>query len=119
MKIAIPSESPGGREAMVALHFGRCGFYTIWDTTTEEFEIIENTSNHFGGAKAPPELLAGMGIQILLCGDIGPRALTMFKEFGVDVYVGAQGTVADSISRWREGLLKLANDDDVCEEHRR
>jgi len=118
MEIAIPSEAPGGMGAAIYYHFGRCPYYTIVDTETGSVEIMKNESTHFGGEKLPPELLTDKGVKILLCSGIGARALSLFADLGIKVYVGAEGTVKEAFEQWRSELLKLANEDDSCEEHK-
>lgn len=118
MKIAVPSEDARGMDAMVFAHFGRCQYYTLVDTTTKDVEILKNESTHFGGGKLPPELLAVRRVEVLLCFDIGPRALALFNKLGIAVYAGAQGTVREVIKTWEEGLLKRADEGDACNEHK-
>ncbi len=54
----------------------------------------------------------------MLCGGLGPKAVTMFEQFGIDVFVGAQGTVRDAIEAWKQGSLMEATDENACREHR-
>jgi len=65
------------------------------DTETNKIEIITNTGEHMGGTRLPPEFIAEAGAHIMLCSGPGPRAARMFEEFGIDVFVGASGTVRD------------------------
>ncbi|MHA1444664.1 MAG: NifB/NifX family molybdenum-iron cluster-binding protein [Candidatus Hodarchaeales archaeon] len=118
MKICIPSESSGGLEDTVGYHFGRVDNYTIYDTENEKVEIIPNTSSHKGGTKLPAELLQGHGIDIMICGGLGRRAIQLFEQFGIEVYSGAKGTIDDAIKQFENGSLNMATDADACREHK-
>jgi len=103
---------------MISAHFGRAETFTIVDSETDEVEVVPNTSEHMGGTGLPPELIVSKGAHIMLVGGLGPKAVQMFEQFGIDVFVGATGTVRDVISSWKEGLLEEATDKNVCSEHR-
>ena len=118
MKICIPAESSGGLEDTVGYHFGRVDNYTIYDTENEKVEIIPNTSSHKGGTKLPADLLQGHGIDIMICGGLGRRAIHLFEQFGIEVYSGAKGTIADAIKLFEDGSLTMTTDADACREHK-
>ena len=87
MKIVVPTDAKKGLDDKIAEHFGRCLTYTFLDEKGKVIEIIDNVSEHTGGAGLPPELMKKHGANVLLCKDIGPRAIGLCKELGVDVYV--------------------------------
>ena len=92
--------------------------YTIYDTENEKVEIIPNTSSHKGGTKLPADLLQGHGIDIMICGGLGRRAIQLFEQFGIEVYSGAKGTIADAIKQFEDGSLTMTTDADACREHK-
>ncbi len=118
MKVCIPTEGEGGIDAPVGQHFGRVPTYTIVDLDTNEVEVTQNTSEHMGGVGLPPEFISKTGTHVMLCGGLGPKAVTMFEQFGIDVFVGASGTVRDAIEAWQQGQLMEATDENACREHR-
>ena len=118
MKIVIPTNNKKGLGAQIAEHFGRCLTYTFLDGKGEVVEIIDNTSEHMGGAGLPPELMKKHGADILLCKDLGPRALNLCKELGIEVYVEQAETVKDIFEMWKNNKLKKAGIQDACEEHK-
>lgn len=117
MKIAIPTDGERGLEERVGEHFGRVPTYTMVNTETDEVFVIANTSEHMGGQGYPPELLAKEGVEVMLCAGLGRRAVMMFQELGIMVYVGAQGTVRDAVNMWQEGKLQPATDENACRQH--
>ncbi|MFX1286353.1 MAG: NifB/NifX family molybdenum-iron cluster-binding protein [Promethearchaeota archaeon] len=118
MRLGIPSETKDGLQAQIGYHFGRVPSYTIYNDETKEVEIIENTSSHMGGTKLPAELLRDHNVDIMLCGGVGRRAIQLFEQFGVEVYIGAQGTVKDAIEQYNQKRLQMATDKDACQQHK-
>ena len=118
MKIAIPTEEDKESNKIVAEHFGRCDSYTIVDEKGDIIEIIQNTSEHMGGKGLPPEILKKHDVEILLCRGLGPRAIKLCNNYGIDVYVAEAETVKDIFELWQSNSLKKAGLDDVCEEHK-
>lgn len=118
MKIIIPTDNKKGLKDTVAEHFGRCQTYTLLDEKGNVLEIIDNTSEHMGGLGLPPELMKKHGADILLCKELGPRALNLCKQFGIGVYVIKAKTVKKIFTTWKNSKIKKAGLTDVCEEHK-
>jgi len=118
MKIVIPTDNKKGIEDTVAEHFGRCLTYTFLNEKGEVVEIIDNTSEHMGGVGLPPELMKKHKADILLCKDLGPRALNLCQELGIEVYVCQAETVKEIFEMWKNNKIKKAGAEDVCEEHK-
>ena len=117
MIIAIPTMGDRGMDEQVGEHFGRVPTYTIVDTETDEVRIVPNTSEHMGGQGYPPELLAKEGVETMLSGGLGRRAIMMFQEMGIMVYVGAYGTVQEALQMWQDGKLQAATEESACKQH--
>ena len=118
MKIVIPTNDKKGLDDTVAEHFGRCLTYTFLNEKGEVVEIINNTSEHMGGLELPPELMKKHGANILLCRGLGPRALALCSQLGIDVYVNQAETVKEIFEMWKNNKIKKAGTEDVCEEHK-
>ncbi len=121
MKIGVPAMGNRGLEERVSEHFGRSPAFTIVDMSTNEVSVLPNTAEHFGGVKQTPELLAEAGVEVMLCSGLGPRAISMFEQFGIEVYVGINlpgATVSDALRAFQAGSLHEVSDKDACEMHR-
>ena len=77
MKLVIPTNNKKGLEDQIAEHFGRSLTYTFLNEKGEVVKIIENVGEHTGGTILPPELIKKHGADILICQDLGPRALNL------------------------------------------
>ena len=117
MKICIPTVGDNGLDDFVGEHFGRVPTYTIVDLDTDEVKVIPNTSEHMGGQGHPPEIMAKEGVNVMVCRGLGRRAIAMFEELGINVYIGASGTVRDAIDAFKQGRLQKAGIDDACGQH--
>lgn len=117
MKVCIPTMGNKGLDDQVGEHFGRVPYYTVVDTETDEVEALTNTSEHMGGRGYPPEIMAKAGVNVMLCGGLGRRAIMMFQDLGIMVYVGAYGRVKDAIKMWKDGQLQSATDENACRQH--
>ncbi len=117
MKICIPTMGDKGLDDYVGEHFGRVPTYTIVDIDKNDVKVVNNTSHHMGGQGYPPEIMKKEGVDILVCQGLGRRAITMFEESGIDVYIGATGKVKDAISAFKDGSLQKASIDNSCSRH--
>jgi len=118
MKVAIPASDDRGLQSVVFPHFGRCPYYIIFDDDSGGIEVLPNTSVHFGGKKEPPELLKERGVDVLVCADLGRKAVGLLRGADITVYIGAEGSVEEALKAWKEGRLEKAPEQYVCEGHR-
>ena len=117
MRIGIPSMGERGLDENVGEHFGRVPTYTIVDLDTQNVRIVANTSHHMGGQGEPPEILKKEGVHAMVCRGLGRRAISLFEQMGIDVYIGAYGSVRDTVEAFTQGKLKLASAGDGCQQH--
>jgi len=118
MRIVIPTNDKKGLDDQIVDHFGRCLTYTFLNEKGEVLEIIDNTSEHMGGTGLPPELMKKHGAEVLLCQELGPRALNLCQQLGIDVYVCQARTVKEIFDLWKKNKIKKANPSNICEEHK-
>jgi len=118
MRICVPTLGGDGLASEVSEHFGRAPVFTLFDTESGEIQTMLNISEHMGGTGTPPEHLSEYQISVVLCRGLGPKAVHMFHDYGIEVYVGAQGTVRETIEMWKSGQLQPANDGNACKSHR-
>jgi len=118
VKIVVPTNGKLGLKDLVADHFGRCNTYTFLNEKGEILEIADNTSEHMGGQGLPPELMKAHGASVLLCHDLGPRALNLCREFGIEIYCGDAQTVGEFFEKWKNNELTKASMENVCAEHK-
>jgi predicted Fe-Mo cluster-binding NifX family protein len=101
----------GGSDDAVNQHFGRAPAYTVFDTDTGEYSVVVRN-----GSEGPADLMAGAGVNVMLCGGIGKGASAMLQQRGIDVFIGASGTIKDAIDAWNSGALSK-NPNGNCNSH--
>lgn len=116
-KICVPTAGHGGLEDRVGEHFGRVPTFTIFDTEMQHVTVVDNTSEHAGGTGLPADILANLGIDVMLCKGAGRRALGIFSEKGIEVCIGVDGTAGDAITAWTSGKIASASEADACQQH--
>ncbi len=107
MKVAVASQ---GKELTSASdpRFGRCDYFILFDTETEEWEAIENPGvDASGGAGIKTaQDIANREVKAVLVNNIGPNAVEVLNAAGVKIYSGISGTVEESIEMFQSGQLK-------------
>jgi predicted Fe-Mo cluster-binding NifX family protein len=101
MLIAISTDGEN-----VSAHFGRCPHFTIVDMKDGSLagkEVIDNPGHHPGFL---PEFLRKRGVDCIIAGGMGQRALGLFAEQNIQVIVGIGGTVSEVIDKIQKGTLE-------------
>ena len=100
MRVAIATD--GG---MVSPHFGRCQTYTMVDVVDGSIteKKVVNNPGHVPGAI--PEFLHNQGVDQIVCGGMGARAVGFFEHFGIDMKTGVAGEVENVIDQIAKGTL--------------
>lgn len=110
MKIAVAVENN-----LVSQHFGHCeGFkiYTIDNNSVKEEKFIQNPGHQKG---LLPKILGEEKVNAVIAGGMGAMAQDLFKQNGIDVYVGVSGSADDVSKLLAEG--KLDSKGGVCDNH--
>ncbi len=119
MKICIPTRTKDGKKAEVFGHFGSAPCFTIYDTQTDQIEIIENADQHHShGMCQPMATLAGKQIGAVVCGGMGVRAVQKLNESGIKAYRAADGTVEQILQQQKSGTLEEITVLNACAQHR-
>ncbi len=90
----------------VAAHFGRCPEYLIAEIENGEIKekkIIPNPGHAPGNI---PKFMHEKGVEVMVSGGMGRRAIQFFDQFGIKVVVGATGRAEDCLKLAVEGNLK-------------
>jgi len=108
MKIAVAST---GKEptSKVDPRFGRARYFLIYDTEKDEYILLdnaENTNAMQGAGVQTAQRIAGQQVQIVVSGNIGPKAFVVFKAAGIKAALWAEGTVAEAVELIRDNKLK-------------
>ena len=106
MKICIPTNGNSGLEEKEFSHFGSAAFFALYDTESQQVEIVENKSQHHAhGACQPLQSLADHKIDVLLATGIGRHAVQNLNDGGIKVYALKGDSIQDVIRNYKENQL--------------
>jgi predicted Fe-Mo cluster-binding NifX family protein len=107
MKICITSQGKD-MEALVDPRFGRCQYFTIVDTDSNETDILENVNRDgMGGVGVQSgQFIAEKQVKVVLTGNVGPNAFQTLQAAGIEVVTGVSGKVKDVIDRYSKGEFR-------------
>ncbi|MCK5450094.1 NifB/NifX family molybdenum-iron cluster-binding protein [Candidatus Pacearchaeota archaeon] len=113
MKIAISSTGKD-LESEIDAKFGRCNYFLIIEIENEKVKsvkAIENTAKEqMGGAGITAgEIVANEKINAVITVNLGPRAFSIFNQFGIKIYQG-QGKIKDVVQDFIDGKLTEVTD---------
>lgn len=111
MRLAIPVQ-----DGHLSRHFGHCERFALID-----FEATSGIIADKKEIQAPPHepgllprWLAEQGVNVVIAGGMGPRAVSLFAEHGIQVIVGAQPETPDRlVAAYIAGELKTG--ENVCD----
>ena len=116
-RIAIAVEDDLGMEGEVSMHFGRCPHYTFVEVEDGEISTFRVVGNPYYEAHTPgavPNFIRGEGADVMIAGGMGPRAIGMFGDFGIEVVTGGVGKTRDVLNAYLSGALRGIQ---PCAEH--
>lgn len=111
MKIALPTAN-----GQLCMHFGHCEKFVLI-VTDDKTKIILATTEAVPPPHEPgvlPKWLHELGVNVIIAGGMGMRAQQFFKEYGIQVVVGASGGTPETlVKEWLKGTLKVGSN--VCD----
>ncbi len=111
-RIALATNDDLGLEATLSEHFGRCPFYTLVETEGKEIGEVSTVANPFfeahGQVGQVPGFINSRGVEVMIAGGMGPRAVEFFEQFGIQPVTGASGKVKAAVEAYLEGGLEGA-----------
>jgi len=102
-RFAVPIEN-----GVLCAHFGHCEKFAIVDVDNDSVkEVTEITPpEHEPGLY--PRWIAGHGVTDVIAGGMGQKAITLFNDEKINVYVGAPvNNAASLVKDFLEGVLVL------------
>jgi predicted Fe-Mo cluster-binding NifX family protein len=111
MRIAVSADDGNGLESAVSPHFGRCPYYAFVDVDDHKVKQVSVVQNPYFAQHRPgqvPNFIHAQGVDVMLTGGMGRRAIGMFDEFGIEAVTGASGTVRRAIELYLGGIIQGA-----------
>jgi len=108
MKILISTDGN-----LVSAYFGRCPKFTIADIQGGKLMKAEKIPNPGHAPGAIPAYLHDKGVERIICGGIGARAIELFNGYGIQVIAGITGEINDVLEAFMKGTL-ITNGESLC-----
>jgi predicted Fe-Mo cluster-binding NifX family protein len=111
MRIAVSAGEGIGLESPVSPHFGRCPFFALVDVEGREVGAVRTVPNPYYDQHQPgqvPGFIHSQGADVMLSGGMGGRALSFFRQYGIQAVTGASGIVRDAVEQFLDGSLEGA-----------
>jgi predicted Fe-Mo cluster-binding NifX family protein len=97
----------------VSAHFGRCERYELVDLRDGQGADRRSLANPGHAPGELPPYLRHAGVDCIVAGGMGPRAVGLFESLGIGVIVGVTGPVEDAVRALVEG--RLEGGDSLCD----
>jgi len=120
MKIAIPSNKPGGMDAVRSDHFGHADLFTVVmveENKVVDVDALEQVEHEAGGCMLPVRMLKENKVDALVVGGLGRGPMKGLSEAGVKVYFANIAQCADvqsAVDMLQADQLPLMHMDQVC-----
>jgi len=108
MKIAISSQG-NFPDSNVDPRFGRAKYFIIYDTETDSFDVIDNVQNiqaAQGAGIQAAQNVANQNVELVISGNLGPKAYTTLNAAGIKIALWSEGTVNEAIELAKSGKLQ-------------
>jgi predicted Fe-Mo cluster-binding NifX family protein len=108
MRVAITSQGPD-LNSQIDPRFGRARYLILTNTENDEFAVLDNSRNLNAAQGAGIQTVKDVvneGVDAILTGQVGPKALEALETARVQIFLGASGTVKEALRELRAGRLK-------------
>ena len=110
MKIAVTYDNGN-----IFQHFGRTEYFKIYEIEDGQVLSSEVVSSNGSGHGALAGVLAGYGVDFLICGGMGGGAKAALSDAGIEVCTGITGDADEAVERYLKGELESAGVN--CDHH--
>ncbi len=110
MKVAVSARG-STPDSDIDERMGRAYWMMIYETRDNSWQAINNESGRSainGAGQKTASQLIELGVEVVLTGEIGPRAFRLLNGAGIAIWLGAAGTVMDTLVAWHDGNLRRA-----------
>lgn len=115
MKILVTAQEPS-ETANVDPRFGRARHFMLYDSETGAFSAHDNSQNlnaAQGAGIQAAQNVVNLGAEVVLTGNVGPKAFATLQAGGVKICCGATGAVSEAVEAFKAGKLDGAQGSNV------
>jgi len=115
MIIAVTSQGKD-LDSEVDPRFGRARYIIALDTESDQVTVHDNQQNlnaSQGAGIQAARNVKPLNVKQIITGNIGPKAFDVLNATGIEIYIGAAGTVRQAVEKWKAGQLAKAGNANV------
>ncbi len=115
MRIAVSAQGKD-LQSLVDPRFGRTAYFIIYDTDTQAVEVISNSENveaAQGAGVQAAQLVARQKIQLVVSGNMGPKAFQALQAAGIKIVTWDKGTVREAVDLIQSGQYQALDEANV------
>ena len=118
IRLAVPSETPGGLDAARSGHFARSPSFTLIDLVNGEIagvDVVDNAPHGHGGSLSPVLTLGTNMVDAVIVAGIGHKPLLGCLQAGIRVFAGEdRPDVRSVVEAFMEMDLSPVGPDATC-----
>lgn len=118
LRVAVPSEAPGGLDSARSGHFGRSPYFTVVDIVDGEIGpvgVVANRPHSDGGCMSTVLTLGENFVDAVIVAGIGQRPLLACVQSGIRVFAGEdRADVRSAVEAFVEMELSPVGPDATC-----
>lgn len=105
--IIVVSSTNKEMSASIDSRFGRCPYFAVYDSDNGKCDFVENSAmeSSQGAGIAAAQSVANLNADIVLTGNLGPKAFKVLSESGIVGYQVKETSVSEAIKRFEENEL--------------
>ena len=115
MKIAVTAQSHDAEGAMDG-RFGRARCFAVLDDASDAWTFVDNTQNlnaAQGAGTQSARAVSETDAEVVITGNVGPKAFATLRAAGVRVYLCDAATVREAVEAFKTGKLTETDDSNV------
>lgn len=107
MKIAI-SASGKNAESLLDKRFGRCEYFQVYDTESEEIKLLENKGQDSSGGAgiAASNQLIDENVDVIITGSLGPNAFELIEKSEIKAYKCDEIAIISVLEKYKNGEIE-------------
>jgi len=100
MKIAITSEG-NTLDSFIDPRFGRCAFFVVYDTDTQDVEFFSNPAKESseGAGPAAVQFVAAKGVKKVIAGEFGGKIKSLFDTLQIEMLTDKGKAISEIIKQ--------------------
>lgn len=107
MKIAI-SATGKDTDSLLDMRFGRCDYFQIYDSESEEFKVVENKGQSSGGGAGivASQQLVDENVNTIITGSLGPNAFKIIEKAEIKSYKCGNISIKNALEKFKNSELE-------------